>query len=67
MNHADMQCKGIRRIIDRYMLTVDIDITAVRCINTGKHVHQRSLSAAVFAQKCQHFSVIDIQTDLVVG
>ena len=67
MDHADAAGKGIFGRGNGHRLTLDVDLTLVREIDAGEHVHQRGLAAAVFAQQRQYFAAINVQPDFVVG
>ncbi len=67
MDHADLVVERVFRAADRDGLPADQDLSAVREINSGQHVHQRRLAAPVFAEQRQNFAVVDRQADVVIG
>ena len=67
MHHADTQFLGIFRRIDGYLFPVHKNLTAVRLVNTGKHVHQCCLAGTIFAKQSQNFTGLDIQLHIFIG
>ena len=67
MDHADSQCEGILRGRDGHLFAANVDLALIREIDTGQHVHQCRLSAAVLAEDREDLTFFDSQTDLVVG
>ena len=50
MNHADAQVKRISGRTDDGFLTPNVDMSFIREVNAGNHIHQGGLAAAVFSQ-----------------
>ena len=48
-------------------LAVYQDLTFVRKVDAGQHIHQRGFAAAVFSQQRQNFTTVDVQRNAVVG
>ena len=67
MNHADSILIGIARAADIYLLAVDKNLALVGIINPREDVHQRRLSAAVFAKKRKNLAFAHIKRDMVIG
>ena len=67
MNHADAVTEGISGRADHDLLAVNVNLSLIRKINTGEHIHKGGLAAAVFSQQSQNLSLIDVQPYPVVG
>ena len=67
MDHADAVIKGVLGRGDGDGLAVHQDLTFVREVDAGQHVHQRGLAAAVFSQQRQDLTTVDVQRNTVVG
>ena len=67
MDHADAVVEGVLGGADDNFLVVNEDLTIVREIYPGEHIHQGSFAAAVLTQKRQDLTAVNIQPDLVVG
>ena len=50
MNHTDTELHGILRRTNGDFFSIDEDLSFIREVYAGEHVHQRCLAAAVFAQ-----------------
>ena len=49
MNHSNSEFEGIFRGPDRHGFPIHTDFSLIREINTGEHVHQRSLSTTILS------------------
>ena len=49
MNHSNSEFEGIFRGPDRHGFPIHTDFPLIREINTGEHVHQRSLSTTILS------------------
>ena len=67
MHHSDLQRKGILRRTDRDLLSVHQDMSLIRKIDSGKHVHQRRLAASVFSQDREDLALAERKIDVIVG
>ena len=67
MDHSDTIAEGVLGGTDHRFLIVDEDLAFVREINTGEHVHQGRLTAAVFSQQGKNLPFVDIQPHPVIG
>ena len=67
MDHADAQIERILGGGDGHRLAVDVDLALIGEIDAGKHIHQRGLAAAVFAQQRQDLALAQFQIHGVVG
>ena len=67
MNHADLIFESVFRRPDQNLFAVDKDMTGIRKINPGYHIHQRRLSAAVLAENRKNLAAVDGQIDALVG
>ena len=67
MDHADTQGDGVVRRAYMHFLAVHADMPRVRAVDAGKHVHQRGLAGAVFAQQRQYLAIVYRQVDVLVG
>ena len=67
VNHADAQVKCIFGRTDHDLAVAFKNLARIRKIDSGNHVHKRSLSAAVFTQNRQDLSLIHIQINIFVG
>ena len=67
MDHSDSQRVGILGGADGNLPAILEDLTAIRLVDAGEHVHQCSLTASVLTQKAEDFSSVDLEIDLVVG
>ena len=67
VDHADAQIKCILGRRDGDGLIVDVDLSLIREINTGEHIHQSGLAAAVFTQQGQDLTLAQFHVDGVIG
>ena len=67
VDHTDPVFKRILRGCDDDLLPVIVDLPGIRKINTGKHIHQRRLAAAVFSQDRQDLTAVDVQSRVFIG
>ncbi len=67
VDHADAQIQRVTRGADGHGLVSDIDFALIGEVDTGDHVHQRGLAAAVFTQQGQNFTAAHAQGDILVG
>ena len=67
VNHADSQPFGILRGINGNLFAVHEDLTLVRLIDTGEHIHQGGLTGAVLTQQGEDLTGTDVQLHIVVG
>ncbi len=67
MNHADSQRKRVFWRVDNRFFTAHKNRPAVRMVDAGQNVHQRSLPRAVFPEQREDLSVSDGKADAVVG
>ena len=61
VNHTDSQRVCILRGANDHFSAVNEDLPLIREINTGEHVHKRSLSAAVLPKQRYDLSPADVQ------
>ena len=66
VNHTNLMLKRILWRADHDFFPVDQDLAFIREIDTGNHVHQGSLAAAVLSQNSQDFSPVNVQVHMVV-
>ena len=66
MNHADFQRVRVLGRADDYLPAVHKNLPLVGIVNSGEHIHQGRLAAAVFAQNGENFSLIHIQVHRIV-
>ena len=66
VNHSDAVFERVARAADGHLFAVDHDFAFVGVVNAGKHVHQRRLAAAVFAQKRKNFALAHLQGDVMI-
>ena len=67
MYHADAHRKRIMRRIDGNFFSVKKYLTFVRIVKTGQHVHERRLAASILSEKCENFTVLDVQAAVIVS
>ena len=63
VDHANAVGKGVFRRGDGHGLAVDVDLTLVGEVDTGEHIHQRRLAAAVFTEQRQDLALVQLQVD----
>ena len=66
MDHADLVVKRVLGGADHNFFPADQDLAFVREIDTGNHVHQGCLAAAVLTENGQDLTPIDIQIHMIV-
>ena len=66
MNHADFQRVRVLGGADDDLPAVHKNLPLVGIVNSGEHIHQGRLAAAVFAQNGENFSLIHIQVHRIV-
>ena len=66
MDHTDTERHGILRRTNGDFFSIHKNLSLIREVNAGEHVHQRGLTAAVFSQQRQNFSTINVQPALVI-
>src|SRR5664280_1180011 len=66
MDHADSVRSRITWATNSYFLTVHEDFPSVRPIDAIEDVHQGCLSGAILAQQGQHFTLVKLQTDIII-
>ena len=52
---------------DDYLFAVDENLTVIRIVDSGDHVHQRCFSGAVLAENGEYLTAVDGQTYILVG
>lgn len=67
MDHAYFVVKRVLGGADDHLFTVDENLTVIRIVNSGDHVHQRCFSGAVFAENGEYLAAVDGQTYILVG
>ena len=67
VHHADLMIKGILRGTDYNLSPVDQDLSFIRVIDPGNHVHQRGLAAAVFPEHGKNLPAVNVQIHVIVG
>ena len=67
VDHADAVGEGVLRGADQGLFSVNKDLSLVREIDAGKHIHEGGLAAAVFAQQGQDLPLVNVQPHPVVG
>ena len=66
MDHADTVVERVLRGGNGHRLAMNVNLTLVREINAGEHIHQRCLAAAVFTQQRQDLALIQLQIHSIV-
>ena len=59
--------KGVARGANLHFLAAHEDLSLIGIVDSGDHVHQRGLAAAILAQYGQNLAIAHGQVDLVVG
>lgn len=67
MDHSDAQFGGILWGVDRSLLAVDKNRTAVGAVNPRQHIHQCRFAGSVLAKKGENLALLDIQINVIVG
>ena len=67
VDHADAQVQRVAGGADGRRLVADIDLALVGEVDTGDHVHQGRLAAAIFAQQGQNLAAAHAQGNILVG
>ena len=67
VDHPDTQPFGVLRGIDGHQLPLHQNISPVRLINAGEHIHQGGLSRAIFPQQGQNLPLAQVQVHILVG
>ncbi len=67
MDHADAIVECVLGGSDGHRLAVNVDLSLIGEVDAGKHIHQRGLAAAVFAQQRQDLTLVQFQIHGVVG
>ena len=67
MNHADPVVECILRRSDLDGFVVKIDLSLIRIIDAGEHVHERRLAASVLSEKGQDLTSVDVKVHPAVG
>ena len=63
--HADAEPERILRGLNARNLAVYFDLSAVRKIDAGEHIHERRLAAPVFPEERQYLSLLQRKTHAV--
>ena len=50
-----------------YFLTVDLDMTFVREVDTAKHIHQGRFAGTIFTQQRKDLAAAELHVDFVIG
>ena len=66
VDHADAEVEGVLRGAYDDGLAVDAYFALVGEVDTGEHVHERRLAAAVFAEERKYLAPVYIEPDSVV-
>ena len=66
MDHSNAEGIGVFRRSDRDFLSVYKNLTAVRVINAGEHIHKSGLSASVFPQEGKDLTFSDGERDVFI-
>ena len=67
VDHADAQFLGVLGRIDGHFPAVYKNLTRIRLVDAGEHVHQSGLAGTVLSQQGQNLTGTDLQIDCVVG
>ena len=67
MDHTDTEVESILGGSNGHRLIMDVDLSLIGEIDAGEHIHQRCLTAAVFAQQRQNLALVQLHVDAVVG
>ena len=67
MNHTDLQVKSVLRRSDNHFFTVNKDLTVIREINAGNHVHKRCFTASVLTENREDFALVHGKINVLVG
>jgi hypothetical protein len=66
VNHTDAVLFAVFGRINGNLIAVDENTSAIGLINTRKHIHQRGLARAVFAQQRKNLAALDVKIDVAV-
>ena len=66
MDHTYSKGKRIFRGTDRNLPAFHEDFPVVREVNTRQHIHQGSLSAAIFTQECKDLTGLQFEIDIFI-
>ena len=66
MDHTDAVGERVPGGTDQSLLPIDENFALIREVDTGEHIHQGGLAAAVFAQQGQNLSLVDVQPHPVI-
>ena len=67
MDHTDLQIQRILGGTNGHFLAVDQNLPRIGVVDAGDHIHQRGLTASVFAEKRQDLAIADIKTDIAIS
>ncbi len=67
MHHTDSAGISILRRPDHRLFSIDKDLSFIRKINTGQHIHQRRFSASVLTEQCKDLTFVNLKVYLVAG
>ena len=67
MDHAYFVVERVLGGADDYLFAVDENLTVIRIVDSGDHVHQRCFSGAVLAENGEYLTAVDGQTYILVG
>ncbi len=67
VDHSDSQGIGVLRRTDDNFPSIYKNLTLVREIDAGEHIHQRGFSAAVFAEQRQNFTLFQRKRNVFIG
>ena len=67
VNHADAAGKGVLGVPDGDLPPIHQNLSLVRIVDAGNHIHEGGLAAAVFSQQGENLAAVQGQADVVVG
>ena len=66
VDHTDAKVESVLGRGNGHGLVVNVDLSLIREVDAGEHVHQRSLAAAVFTQQGQDLTLVQVKVHIFV-
>ena len=67
MDHSYAESSGIIRIVDLYDLSILLDFTCFRLIQSEKNTHQCRLAGSVLPEKSMYLTLLKLERYVIIG
>ena len=67
MDHSNAESGSIIRVIDLYDLSILLDLTCLRLIQSEKNTHQCRLAGSVLSEKSMNLTLLKLERYVIIG